>query len=235
MFKIRCSQIGSIMTEPKLKADKEAGNLSQTAKTYCENWLKEKLYTRFKDFSTKHTQKGIEVEGDAIRFIAEQMNLGMVFKNEERFENECLQGTPDLIIADAVIDNKSSWDCFTFPLFDEEIPTSDYWWQLQGYMALTGKDKAYLIYTLMDAPDWLIDSEVEKELRFNRVNLDEVTWDVREQMSSKYKYSNLPPHLRIKTFEFKKDVEAINRIYTNVEKCRKYIDSLTTKIKWQNY
>lgn len=228
MFKIRCSQIAQIMGEPKLKVDKDAGNLSQTAKTYCETWLKEKLYNRFKDFSSKYTQKGIEVEGDAIKFISEQLNLGLVFKNEERFENDYLQGTPDLIISNYVIDNKSSWDCFTFPLF-ETAPDTSYWWQLQGYMALTGKDNAKLIYTLMDAPQWLIDSEVEKELRFNRVNLDEVTWDVREQMSSKYKYSALDPKLRIKIFEFKKDEEAINSIQIKVEKCRQYIDSLTIK------
>jgi len=230
MFKIRCSAIGQIMTEPKLKADKEAGNLSQTAKTYCETWLKEKLYTRFKEFSTKYTQKGQEVEGDAIQFISEQLGLGLVFKNEERFENEFLQGTPDLIISDCVIDNKSSWDCFTFPLFDTEIPEKAYWWQLQGYMALTGKNKAKLIYTLMDAPEWLIDIEVEKELRFYRVDLDEVTMEVREQMANKYRYANLNPNLRLRNFEITRDNDAIDAIYQRVIKCREYIELLTTNL-----
>lgn len=230
MFKIRCSAIGQIMTEPKLKADKEAGNLSQTAKTYCETWLKEKLYTRFKEFSTKYTQKGLEVEGDAIQFISEQLGLGLVFKNEERFENDFLQGTPDLIVSDCVIDNKSSWDCFTFPLFDIEIPEKYYWWQLQGYMSLTGKNNAKLIYTLMDTPEWIIDNEVEKELRFNRVDLDEVTMEVREQMSSKYRYSNLDPKLRLKIFEIKRNDAAIDAIHQKVIKCREYIDLLTNKL-----
>lgn len=231
MFKIRCSAIGQIMTDPKLKADKDAGNLSQTAKTYCETWLKEKLYLRYKDFSSKYTQKGLEVEGDAIKFIAESLGLGLVFKNEERFENDYLQGTPDLIVKDCVIDNKSSWDCFTFPLFDSEVPEKNYWWQLQGYMALTGKDNAKLIYTLMDAPQWLIDKEVEKELWLNRVNLDEVTWEVREQMSSKYRYAHLDAKLRLKIFEISRDNEAIEAIYKKVQKCREYIESLTNNLK----
>jgi hypothetical protein len=226
MFKIRCSAIGQIMTEPRSKSE----TLSQTAKTYCETWLKEKIYMRFKEFSSKYTIKGIEVEQEAIKFIAQYLNLGLVFKNEERFENDFMQGTPDLIIADAVIDNKSSWDCFTFPLFDTEIDKA-YWWQLQGYMALTGKDNAKLIYTLMDAPDWLIEQEVEKELKFNRVDLDTITWEVRQQMMLKYKYSNFEDRHRIKIFEFKRDEEAINRIYATVEQCRNYIDSLTTNIK----
>ena len=231
MFKIRCSAIGQIMTEPKLKADKDAGNLSQTAKTYCETWLKEKLYLRYKDFTSKYTQKGLEVEGDAIKFITESLGLGLVFKNEERFENDFLQGTPDLIISDCVIDNKSSWDCFTFPLFDSEVPEKNYWWQLQGYMALSGKDNAKLIYTLMDAPQWLIDKEVEKELWLNRVNLDEVTWEVREQMSGKYRYAHLDAKLRIKIFEISRDDQAIESIYQKVQKCREYIELLTNNLK----
>jgi hypothetical protein len=226
MFKIRCSAISQIMAEPKLKADKEAGILSQTAKTYCETWLKEKLYMRFKVFSNKYTEKGLDVEGDAIKYIAEQLNLGLVFKNEEQFENDFLRGTPDLLLKDCVIDNKSSWDCFTFPLFDTE-PDKGYWWQLQGYMALTGRANAKLIYTLMDAPQHLIDKEVERELWFNRVPLDEITWEVREQMSSKYRYNNMPDKLRLKVFEIQRDEDSINKIYANVEKCRNYIDLLT--------
>lgn len=230
MFKIRPSAISHIMTEPKTKAAKDAGELSQTAKTYCENWVKEKLYNRTKEFTSKYTDKGIEVEGDAITFIAEQLNLGLVFKNEERFENEFMVGTPDLILADCVIDNKSSWDCFTFPLFAEE-PDKAYWWQLQGYMALTGKDNAKLIYTLMNTPEWIIDNEVEKELRMNRVDLNEVTMEVRQEMSARYRYDDLKPSLRLKEYDFSRDNEAIEQIHQQVIKCRKYIEFLTNQIK----
>ncbi|MDD2277861.1 MAG: hypothetical protein PHS05_02235 [Bacteroidales bacterium] len=230
MFKIRPSAISLIMTEPKTKAAKEAGELSQTAKTYCENWLKEKLYNRSKEFTSKYTDKGIEVECDAIGFIAEQLNLGLVFKNEERFENEFMAGTPDLILADCVIDNKSSWDCFTFPLFAEK-PDKAYWWQLQGYMALTGKDNAKLIYTLMNTPEWIIDNEVEKELRMNGVDLNEVTMEVRQEMSARYRYDDLKPSLRLKMYDFSRDNDAVEQIHQQVIKCRKYIEFLTNQIK----
>ena len=42
-FKIRSSATGSIIGEPKAKKAKEAGELSQMAKTYCEDWAKEKI------------------------------------------------------------------------------------------------------------------------------------------------------------------------------------------------
>jgi hypothetical protein len=48
-FKIRASQCGQIMTNPRAKKDIEAGVLSQTAKTYCEIWLKEQLYSEQKN------------------------------------------------------------------------------------------------------------------------------------------------------------------------------------------
>ena len=230
MFKIRCSAIGQIMTDPRSKADKDAGNLSQTAKTYCETWLKEKIYMRFKEFQTKYTIKGVEVEGDAIDYIAKVQGMGMIVKNEERFENDFLQGTPDVVTADTVIDNKSSWDCFTFPLFATEIPEKAYWWQLQGYMALTGKQQAELIYTLMDAPEWLIEQEVDKELRFNRVIPDDVNLDVIQQMGNKYRYSSIDDSKRIKIFKIARDDNAIKAIEQRVMKCREYIELLTNQL-----
>ena len=38
-FKIRCSAIGKIMTDPRSKSEA----LSETTKTYCRQWLTEKV------------------------------------------------------------------------------------------------------------------------------------------------------------------------------------------------
>ncbi len=52
------------MTEPQAKADKDAGNLSKTAKTHLlEIYIAEK-YGRRKDVQTKQMKKGIQVEDD---------------------------------------------------------------------------------------------------------------------------------------------------------------------------
>jgi hypothetical protein len=220
-FKIRCSQIGKIITMPKSKAAKEAGELSSGAKTYCETWLKEQLYSRRKEFSSKYTQKGNEVEDNNIDFVAEFYDYGMLAKNEEYYTNEFLTGTPDVITKDTVIDIKSSWDCFTFPLFDTDIPNSDYYWQLQGYMALTGLNKASLIYVLSDTPMHLIEKEAYFYCKNN--GYDELDMDILKEFVNKMTYSKIYNKLRVKRFDIEKDEKAIKLIENRVLACRNYI------------
>lgn len=200
-FKIRCSAIGLIMTNPRSKSE----TLSKTCKSYCEEWLKEQLYGYSKEINSKYLSKGIEVENMAIEYYAEQRELGFVLQNVDFFENEYLQGTPDLIVNDTVYDMKASWDCFTFPLFDSDIDKK-YWMQLQGYMALTGNRKAKLVYTLQNTPD---------ELDYNEPK----------------DYSEVAPELRIKEYAFQYDAEFIESVNERVKLCREYINELLQKLE----
>ena len=195
-FKIRCSAISQIMTNPRSKSE----TLSKTCKSYCEQWLKEQLYGIEKNIKSKYLSKGIEVENMAIEYYAEQRDLGFVLQNVEYFETEYITGTPDLILKDTVYDMKASWDCFTFPLFESDVDKS-YWMQLQGYMYLTEKVQAKLVYTLQNTPD-------------------ELEWDEPAD------YSEQPEYLRIKEFPFEYDAEFIESVHDRVKLCREYIDEL---------
>ena len=214
-FKIRCSAIGKIMGEPKLKADKEAGELSQTAKSYCEDWLKEQLYGVRKEFSSKYTQKGNECEDNSIDFIADQLGFGMLIKNEQFFENDFIQGTPDVILPDLIIDVKNSWDCFTFPLFETEIPNKDYYWQGQGYLSLIQKTHFRLCYVLGDTPMHLIKKEAYWYAKNN--GYDELDKDVLKMFVDKMTYPNIDNKLKLKTFDFSKNEDDIKKIYEQVQ------------------
>ena len=164
-FKIRCSQIGQIMTDPRLVKAKESGELSETTKSYCKLWLKEQLYGRKKEFSSKYTAKGNEVESDSIQFVGRMLNLGIVFKNDEYFEDEYKCGTPDLLPMDQsnlIVDTKNSWDWSTFPLFEPKLPESDYDWQGQGYMDLAKRFEYKVVYCLSDTPEYLIEAEARR-------------------------------------------------------------------------
>lgn len=194
-FKIRCSAIGLIMTEPRSKSE----TLSQTCISYLEQWVKEQLYNTKKQINSKYLTKGNEVEIEAIEYYAEAKDLGFVLKNQEYFENDYITGTPDLITNGVVYDFKSSWDCFTFPLFETKVD-KNYEAQLQGYMALTGLKKAKLVYTLQNTPD-------------------ELQWD------EPIDYSNYPDTLRIKEFEIDFDSEFIERVNNRVIECRNYINT----------
>jgi hypothetical protein len=192
-FKIRASATKSIMTNPRSKSEK----LSDTCKTYLEEWVKENIYGVRKNIKSKYLTKGISVEDEAIEYYSEIAKLGFVLKNQDRFEDDFFTGTPDLIVGDTVYDFKSSWDCFTFPLFDTK-PDKNYWMQLQVYMELTGLRKAKLVYTLQNTPD---------ELMFD------------EPMD----YSNVPSHLRIKEFSFDYDPEFIELVKQRVLDCREHV------------
>lgn len=213
------------MTPPKDKKNL----IGKTTQSFIEAWVKEQVYGRRKDFSSKYTEKGLQVENDSIDFVAQYLNLGMSFKNERNFENDYIIGTPDILIKDCVIDVKNSWDCFTFPLLDEEVPNSDYYWQLQGYMALTGMPSSKLIYTLMDAPQRLIDDEIRRQSW--KMGFIDIPFEFEMEIYKRMTFPDVPEALKIKIFEVPRNEEAIASIYSQVEKCRNYISEI---VKFKN-
>ena len=210
-FKIRCSAIGKIMTNARSKTE----TLSKTTKSFLEEWSKEQIYNRRKEIFSKYLDKGNAVEVDSLNFIAKELDYNSLEQNEQSFENGFLTGTPDAILDDHIIDVKNSWDCFSFPLYFNSVPNKDYYWQAQGYMALTDIDRYKLIYTLMDTPEELIQREY-----FGDESTDLV------EFASKYKYSNIDSRYRIKVFEIYRNEEDIRKIYDRVEECRSYLKSL---------
>lgn len=218
-FKIRCSAIGQIMTDPRSKSE----TLSETAKTYAETWVKEKLYGRRKEFTSKFTDKGNSMEQAAIELAASHLDWGMVFKNEDFYADDHITGTPDLVMGDTVADIKCPWDCFTFPLFDDN-PPKGYDWQLQGYMALTGAKQAQLVYCLMDAPEHIITKEAWAVVR--AAGGDELTEEIYNEVKARLTYSDTPTELRIKTYTIHADLSKVYAIQQRVEVVRQYIDTL---------
>lgn len=212
-FKIRCSAISNIMG---------IKGLGKTGESYLQTWYKEHVYQRNKTFTSKYTQKGILMENEAIDFVASNLDLGLLFKNETYFENDFLTGTPDIICGDTVLDIKCSWDCFTFPLLETEIPNDAYEYQLQGYMALTGATKAKLVYCLMDAPEEIVISEAKKAC-FG-AGMDWLDVDILEAVRADMTYSHLPIDLRLKVFDIDRDELVIDKIKERVEVCRDYLN-----------
>lgn len=213
-FKIRASASGKLMG---IKA------LGKTGESYLQEWLKEQIYARKKEFSNKYTTKGLMVEDWSLDFISECLNINNCFKNDEYFENDYFTGSPDVILEDCIIDVKNSWDAFTFPLFDDEIPNNDYYFQGQVYMALTGKRKYKLIYTLLDTPMELIQKEAFFFARDNGMELNE---ELINDFKNRYSYSNIDSKYRIKVFEFDYDQTVIDKLITRVEESRNYLNTL---------
>lgn len=217
-FRIRASAVGKIWGSTT--------KLTQGNVTYLENWLKEKLYDCRNEFNSKYCDKGNLMEEASVMLISEQLGQPLA-KNEEYKENDFLTGTCDIDTGDTIIDIKNSWNCFTFPLFADDVPNKDYFLQLQAYMELWGRDKAKLIYTLMDMPEHLIMHEAKGIAYKEGLDINEVY----AQIEKKHLYSNVITSLRFKEFNIEKDEDVIAKIKQRVKMCQVYIDSLVKKLK----
>jgi hypothetical protein len=195
-FKCRASALGKLMTNPRSKSE----TLSQTTKSYLEEWVKEQIYGIKKQINSKYLQKGLALEDQAIEFYSVAMDKDFMIKNLDHFEDDFFTGTPDCMHEGVVYDFKTSWDCFTFPLFDQE-PDMGYYYQLQVYMHLTGLRKAKLVYTLQDTPDYLTHEEPVS-------------------------YAHVDDSYRVKEFEIDYDPMVIETAKARIQECRDYVKEL---------
>jgi hypothetical protein len=219
-MKIRCSAIGKIMTNPKTKGE----SLSQTTKTYLQELAVEEIYGIRKEFSSRYTDKGNEVEELSIALCNDVLDLGFIYKNEEHYSNDWITGTPDVNTDEILLDVKSSYDATTFPFFDTELTNKMYFYQMQSYMWLTGKNEALLCYCLIDTPLQIVEDEIRRE--HWKASLIEESLDLRAFVQSKHTFGHIPKEKRVKTFKIAKDDAIIENIKTRIEECREYYNNL---------
>ena len=211
------------MTDPR----RNDAQFSKTCLAYIFKWLKsqpEFYGRRSRSMPNKYFTKGLGREDDAIKFAGRVLKWNGAKKNTERKHDDWIQGEADVILEHSVEDIKNSWDEETFPLFATEAPDEGYWWQLQGYCHLYEKDQAGIVYTLMDAPEELI----EREAR--RLAWDAGTTDVTEELYQAVKksmtFEHYPDDLRLKRFGVTRDTMAAGRVYSRVMDIRRYIAEL---------
>lgn len=219
-MKIRSSAIGKLMASPRNKGEV----LSETAKTYIQDLFKENELGIAREFWSRYTDKGLQMEDEAIDFAGQVLGWEFVVKNEESFENDWITGTPDVLTKTLLADIKCSWDGNTFPLFDTELKNKDYFWQMQGYMWLTGLEQAELVYCLMDTPHQIVEDEVRRA--HWKAGLIDEDIDLREAVQSQHTFSHLPNNLRIKRFIVERNEDAIDNIKEKVELAREYYEQL---------
>lgn len=223
MLKIRCSAIGKIMGNPRKKSD----TLSAVCKDYIQTLVIENRFGRKKEHTSRFTDKGIIAEDDSIVLARDVLDLGFIYKNEKEWENEYLTGTPDVLTDVCLLDVKSKWDLFTYKSIlcnKEEKPLKDYFYQMQGYMALTGKRKSYLVFCLPDTPSHMVEDLVRKEV-WNQKLIDE-TPELREHVEKNHEYSDINKNLRVVSYIIRYDKEVIKEVYDRIELCREYYNQI---------
>lgn len=227
---IRASQLGMLMTEPKTKADKEAGKLSETAKTMVEAiWLYDKF--GYKESTvTDEMMKGLLCEQDSMALVQEVLGGEFRVKNDERKQNDYIIGTADIPLKkeDVIEDLKSSYNLRTF--FNAEYKERDlYWWQGQAYMWLWGKNNYRLIYCLVPTPDeYILEQKKKFYYKFNcdETNEDYIKISMQIEKNNEL-IKDIPAEQRVKSFAFQFDKEAIEQVKVQYEKAVNYYNSLS--------
>lgn len=220
----------------ELEPTKDEEPLPQTAKSYLKKYyayLKYGKWSAALDKGNKYTNKGKLAEEDSITLLS---RLDKIFlqKNEERLENEFLTGIPDVLVRDNelrviyIYDAKTSWDVETFfDNLDKDLNPL-YWWQIQGYMALTGCDVSEVSYCLVNTPEVLLEGEKYALLRrFDVVSEDDPTFKkAYGELLSNMTFDDMPIEAKRLKFIVRRDEEAIQKIYKRVSMCRDYLHKL---------
>ena len=203
-----------------------AKGLGKTGESWLKLWLKGEILQRKPVIKSKFLDKGNLMEDNGLDLAGKYFGVGMLLKNERRFEDDYFVGYPDAIIdkLDLVPDVKCSWSWESFPLVDTELPSKDYYWQLQTYMALTGKNKAAIVYCLLDTPRHLIEREAFYYARDN--GYEEADEQMIKDFTAKMTYGDVPGKDKIKVFEIKRNDIDIEQMKIRVEECREYLKTL---------
>jgi hypothetical protein len=205
--------------------------------TYLEN-----KYNRSREFSSKYTDKGNQMEPSAIEMVARLTGLPL-FKNVVRLHNEFITGEADCVLDETIVDIKNSWDLVTF-----SIRSSDYSDQMQCYMELYDKPTATVAYCLQSAPDDIIERELKgltfkygdnvpewEEIRIvNNLVFDKPTFlywiDKRDWIGEDKKaidlienFVHIPEYERIALVKYERDQKRMELIEERVTMAREFI------------
>lgn len=235
----RASANGLLMTDPQSKKAKDAGELSKTTQSLCIDVFCAWHYDRQEDAYSKYMEKGIEVEEEALTLLSLN-DKKMRVKNAVNFKDEHFSGTPD-VVSDIIEDVKSSWDIFTFTRAKHAGISKMHYWQLQTYMALTGKQKAAVHFCLVNATESLIHGEKTKliyvikdpellELKQREVEKNMI-YDIEKFRVDNPEYQllnedwkwDIPKKDRIFTIEVDRDDAGIEDMRMRVDRCRVWI------------
>jgi hypothetical protein len=233
----RCSALGHLMVDPRTKAAKEAGELSETTKTHLIDIYVSAKYGRQTDISNKYITKGLMVEEDSITLYS-RVKKTFFKKNEKNLSNEFIKGTPDLFTgleieaAESIIDIKSSWDIFTYFRNHSKGVSDLYYWQLQGYMALTGAKNAKLAFCLIDTPETLILDAKRKLMWQMNAGTEENEDYVKacEEIDLKMIYTDIPMKDKVMEFDIERNDEGIERLYSKVRKAREFLNEIEASL-----
>ena len=229
-MKVRASMIGQIMTN-----DRSGKQMGKTAKDCVLDILLENEYGYVKEFWSKYTEKGKQVEKESLALANDILNLGLSWIDiesevQEYAENDFFTGHCDAITDQRIIEIKSSFNAHTyFPIFySTELENKSYFYQVQAYMDLFDRDEAMVIYSLVNTPELMVEDNVRRE--HWKHNLIDENDELRNHVELQNNFERITREKRIKAFTIKRDDEVIQAMKDRVLLCREYYNELKSKL-----
>jgi hypothetical protein len=236
-----------------LKASKE--ELAEGVITHLIDVYVAAMYERHEEISSKYLEKGNTTEEFSISTVS-RMTKKFFKKNETTLKNDFICGTPDLFIgksieeATHIRDTKSSYSVYTFHRSISKELLDLYYWQVQGYMALSGAQVANVDYCLNNTPFNMIEAELRRESYkhlegntpnwidlqiaanhiFDRKSFEEFIQRIGINPTDENSkaivqgFVEIPLEKRWFTFEVKRNDEDIQRLYDRIKQCRTWIN-----------
>lgn len=170
--------------------------------------------------------KGQLCEQDGLALVSEALAAeGFRSKNRERFANDYLTGEPDCLLGPVVEDIKTS---FTRKSFMRASVSRTYYGQLQAYMDLTGRDRARLIYCLVDTPESIVLDLLKRVYwKYGEDYENPHYREAEAKLERQHRVSDLPPAERVKVFEFGRDQDYIDELHRRCERGREVLAGLS--------
>lgn len=234
LAKVKLTEKQAIRRDELIAKRDSPPQLSAGAKSYIKERFLEVVTGRTKFMETKYTEKGTLMEHEAITLANKVLNWGLkqdyidtLEFTKNRLTNDYITGEMDLNNAHLLADVKAPWNIHTFPFFEEGIPTSDYYWQLQGYMMLTGHKVAQLVYVLVDTPKHLVTDEIRRrEWKKGYIEMPESEQD---EITRELTFTDLPDTMKVRRWMIQHSNDAQETIKSSVEMARNYLRELAAQ------
>ncbi len=228
------------------KQDSTKIELSDTCKSYLRGLYLISKYGNRYSFLGKPSEgisqmvRGVKQEDFALQMLS-AFRGKKFFRNKGRLKNEYLIGSVDVFDnkeiskAKLVVELKTK---ATIPDFNKLIGTEldkEHKLQVQGYLSLTGKDLAEVVYCLVPPTESVI--QEQKELFYNldknkKNNNVDKNW---AEIENNIRFNDIPLNEKIISFKSERDNKIIDQIHERVEICRDWIlDFEKYHIDWLN-
>ena len=193
-YKFRCHRLGDLAGKPTKAEDL----VTQTTASYLYQVYDEVVNGIREVVSTKELRKGLQCEQDSIDLV-NRVHQTFFEKNDERKENDYIQGECDINAPTLIVDIKTSWNMGTFR---KASLTKNNYWQMVGYLWLWNKRNGWVAYVLTNTPDEMI-ADAQRTLAWQMGMIDDTDPEyiaAAEQIEANMTFDRISPDKRVRCF-----------------------------------